>query len=544
MLEFITIFQNCVCSKDDGLNAKSWPFEEARKLLQRFSDGPPPKGYVLFETGYGPSGLPHIGTFGEVARTVMVMHAFELLSCIPTRLFVFSDDMDGLRKVPDNVPNQDMLAQHLGKSLTSVPDPYGQFPSFGHHNNAMLKRFLDSFGFQYEFQSATDHYRSGNFDGMLLSVLRHYDEIMRLMLPTLRDERRATYSPFLPICPRTNQVLQVRTEHADVDAGIIVYRDPVTQQFVETPVTQGRCKLQWKVDWGGRWRVFDVDYEMSGKDLIPSFELSSRICTLLGGRAPENLSYELFLDQHGQKISKSKGNGLTIDEWLKYAPPESLAYYMFQSPKKAKRLYFDVIPRAVDEYIAMLSQFEEQDAPKKVDNPVYHIHNGAPPAAENVLPFNVLLNLAAVCGADNADVMWGFVQKYMPEATPENADLLDKLIRHAVAYYHDFVKPNLQYREPSDLEKTAIHALFDELQKAENELAEKSLSADDLQSIVFDVGKRYPFDNLRQWFQGLYEVLLGNSDGPRLGSFIALYGVDNMCQLIEEKTRDFTDVEQ
>jgi lysyl-tRNA synthetase class 1 len=533
MLDLISAIQNRMYSRDHGMDAKSWPFEEAKKILKRLNGTAPSKGYVLFETGYGPSGLPHIGTFGEVARTIMVRHAFQLLSDIPTRLFVFSDDMDGLRKVPDNVPNQDLLARHLDEPLTTVPDPYEKYESFGHHNNAMLRSFLDSFGFEYEFQSATDHYKSGNFDTMLMSVLLHYNEIMDVMLPTLRDERRATYSPFLPICPHTHKVLQVHVDHVDATNGMIVYKHPEMGGFVETPITRGTCKLQWKVDWGGRWCVFDVDYEMSGKDLIPSFALSSKICRILGGNPPENLSYELFLDQNGQKISKSKGNGLTIDEWLKYAPQESLAYYMFQSPQKAKRLYFDVIPRAVDEYVGMLSQFDSQESSKKVDNPVFHIHNGVPPSSENVLPFNVLLNLASVCGADNAGVMWGFVQKYMPHATPENANLLDKLIHHAVAYYHDFVKPNLRYRNPSEIEKTAIRELFDELQKAEEEL-----SADDLQCIVFEVGKKYPFDNLRQWFQSLYEILLGSSEGPRMGSFIALFGVENMCQLIDEKTND------
>ncbi|MDR0631386.1 MAG: lysine--tRNA ligase [Holosporales bacterium] len=533
MLDLISTIQNRACSKDHGMDAKSWPFEEARKIVKRLNGAVPLKGYVLFETGYGPSGLPHIGTFGEVARTIMVQHAFRVLSDVPTRLFVFSDDMDGLRKVPDNVPNQQMLAEHLNEPLTTVPDPYEKFESFGHHNNAMLRSFLDSFGFEYEFQSATEHYKSGNFDAMLVSVLQHYDEIMDIMLPTLRDERRATYSPFLPICPQTHKVLQVHIDYVDPASGTIAYKHPETGAFVETPVTRGNCKLQWKVDWGGRWCVFGVDYEMSGKDLIPSFALSSKVCRILGGNPPENLSYELFLDQNGQKISKSKGNGLTIDEWLKYAPHESLAYYMFQSPQKAKRLYFDVIPRAVDEYVVMLAQFDSQESSKKVDNPVFHIHNGAPPSSENVLSFNVLLNLASVCGADNAGVMWGFVQKYMPGATPENANLLDKLIHHAVAYYHDFVKPNLRYRDPSEIEKTAIRELFDELQKVEAEL-----SADELQCIVFEVGKKHPFDNLRQWFQGLYEVLLGNSEGPRMGSFIALFGVENMCQLINEKTKN------
>jgi lysyl-tRNA synthetase class 1 len=518
--------------KEHGLTAKSWPFEEARKIVHRTEKHMPNKGYVLFETGYGPSGLPHIGTFGEVVRTVMVQHAFSIISEIPTRLFVFSDDMDGLRKVPENVPNKDMLLKHLEKPLTSVPDPYEQYESFGHHNNAMLRSFLNSFGFQYEFQSATDNYKSGHFNDMLLSVLQHYDEIMETMLPTLRDERRTTYSPFLPICPRTNRVLQVSISKVDASAGTILYKDPDTGRFTEVSVTNGNCKLQWKVDWSGRWSVFNVDYEMYGKDLISSFDLSSKICRILGGVPPESLSYELFLDQEGQKISKSKGNGLTIDEWLRYAPPESLAYYMFQSPRKAKRLYFDVIPKAVDEYVGMLVEFGQQNASHKVDNPVFHIHNGNPPSAQNVLSFNILLNLAAVCGADNDAVMWGFVQKYIPHASVEDDILLGSLIHYAVVYYHDFIKPKLQYRKPSDLEKDALLDLCSELQKIDN-LA----SPDKIQNVVFEIGKKYKFENLRQWFQSLYEVLLGNSDGPRIGSFIALYGIDNMCKLIDDKIK-------
>jgi lysyl-tRNA synthetase class 1 len=365
---------------------------------------------------------------------------------------------------------------------------------------------------------------------MLLSVLQNYDEIMEVMLPTLRDERRATYSPFLPICQKTNRVLQVSINKVDVSAGTITYKDPDTDSFVEVPVINGNCKLQWKVDWSGRWSVFDVDYEMSGKDLIPSFALSSKICRILGGTPPENLSYELFLDQYGQKISKSKGNGLTIDEWLRYSPPESLAYYMFQSPKKAKRLYFDVIPKAVDEYIGMLSSFEEQNTLQKMDNPVFHIHDGNPPRIQNVLSFNILLNLAAVCGAENDAVMWGFVQKYIPDASIKNDVFLSKLIHYAVVYYHDFIKPKLQYRDPTDMEKEALLDLYNELQQID-----KEASPDKIQNVVFEVGKKYNFENLRQWFQSLYEVLLGNSDGPRMGSFIALYGIDNMCKLIDDK---------
>lgn len=517
----------------DAAQAKSWPFEEAKKILKRINNTVPEKGYVLLETGYGPSGLPHIGTFGEVARTSMVRHAFSVLSPIPTRLFAFSDDMDSLRKVPDNVPNREMLSENLGRPLTQVPDPYEQYPSFGEHNNAMLRRFLDSFGFEYEFQSATDHYRGGNFDAMLLKVLEHYDEIMAIMLPTLRAERQATYSPFLPISPKTGRVLQVSMEKVDPDAGTVIYKDPDTGAFEETPVTGGNCKLQWKVDWGGRWSVFDVDYEMSGKDLIPSVALSTRICKVLGGNPPIGFSYELFLDQDGQKISKSKGNGLTIEEWLKYAPQESLAYYMFQSPRKAKRLYFDVIPRAVDEYLHMLAEYDRQTPLQQLDNPVFHIHNGNPPKITETLSFNMLLNLASVCGAETADVLWGFVQRYMEDVTPDKAPFIDEMIQHAIAYYQGFIKPHLDYRVPTSVEKAALTDLYKELQQVQD-----AISADSLQTVVFEVGKRHPFDNLRQWFQSLYEVLLGNSEGPRFGSFIALYGVDNMCRLIEEKLRE------
>lgn len=523
--------------REAAQSAQSWPFEEARRVLARTGGNIPEKGYLLLETGYGPSGLPHIGTFGEVARTVMVQHAIETLSDIPTRLFCFSDDMDGLRKVPDNVPHPEWLQEHLGQPLTEVPDPYEKYPSFGEHNNAMLREFLDSFGFQYEFQSATQHYKAGDFDAMLLSVLKHYDEIMALILPTLRDERRTTYSPFLPICPTTHQVLQVAMETVDPEAGTVTYKDPVTQKCVEVPVTGGACKLQWKVDWGGRWFVFGVDYEMFGKDLISSYELSSQVCTILGGRPPEHLFYELFLDHNGQKISKSKGNGLTIQEWLKYAPHESLSYYMFQAPRKAKRLYFDVIPRSVDDYRTRLEEFGGQPAEKRVDNPVFHIHAAQPPREVCALTFNILLNLASVCGAEDETVLWGFVQKYRPGVTPETDPFLAQLIQHALAYYQDFIKPNLKLRPPTEIERSAMADLVCELETVAvgpKPEGEGTLAAS-LQNLVFEVGKRHSFSNLRAWFQALYEVLLGSSDGPRLGSFIELYGVENMIRLMRTR---------
>ena len=516
-------------------NAKAWTFIEAKKILHRLDEKKkeyhqPTKGCVLFETGYGPSGLPHIGTFGEVLRTSMVRHAFSLMSDVPTRLFAFSDDMDGLRKVPDNVPNQYMLASHLGKPLTKVPDPYEKYESFGHHNNAMLRRFLDSFGFDYEFQSSTDWYVSGRFDDVLQLVLYHYDAIMDVMLPSLRAERQSTYSPFLPICPRTGIVLQVPIIKRDLEASTITYPDPETGKYVEVSIKGGACKLQWKVDWAMRWRAFDVDYEMSGKDLIDSVKLSSRICHILGGVVPETLTYELFLDERGQKISKSKGNGLTIDEWLSYAPKESLSYYMFQAPQKAKRLYFDVIPKHVDEYLLQHQKYREQDVEKRVENPLFHIHAGKLPDINVPLSFNLLLNLASVVNSEDPAILWGFVSKYAKGTSPQTHPYLNDLITFAVKYYHDFILPSKHYRTPTDLERAALL----DLQKSLETMDETS-NEQDLQTLVFDVGKRHDYTELRAWFGTLYEVLLGQHEGPRFGSFIAVYGVQETISLIKER---------
>ncbi len=507
-------------------NAKAWPFEEAKKLVTRFEKAPPKKGYVLFETGYGPSGLPHIGTFGEVARTTMVRQAFARLSDIPTRLFAFSDDMDGLRKVPDNLPNKEMVAQHLGKALTSIPDPFGTHESFGHHMNARLRAFLDTFGFEYEFKSATDCYTSGMFDATLLKCLEKVDAILKVMLPTLGDERQQTYSPFMPVCPRTGKVLQVPIKATNVAKGTLTYVDPETGEDVETPVTGGRCKMQWKADWAMRWTALEVDYEMYGKDLIPSAELSAKICRILGGTPPEGFFYELFLDEQGQKISKSKGNGLTIDEWLRYATPESLALYMYGSPRKAKRLHFDVIPKHVDEYVSHLVKFEEQEEVLQVENPVWHIHNGVPPKSNMPVTFGLLLNLASVSSTDDKSVLWGFISRYAPDATPQNSPLLDKLVEYAVSYYHDFIKPEKKFRNATEKERAAIEALIGKLRDAP-----KGASAEELQNMVYEVGKLHGFENLRDWFGALYEVMLGQAQGPRMGSFIALYGVEETIAL-------------
>jgi lysyl-tRNA synthetase, class I len=518
----------------------AWPFEEARKIVKRLERSP--KDEVIFETGYGPSGLPHIGTFGEVARTSMVRHAFRVLTDdkIKTRLIAFSDDMDALRKVPDNVPNKEMMARHLGQPLTKVPDPFGTHESFAAHNNARLSAFLDQFGFDYEFMSSTACYLSGRFDAALLKVLGHFDAVMAIMLPSLREERAQTYSPFLPISPRTGAVLQVPVIAHDGKAGTITYEDPDTNESVTTLVTGGCCKLQWKPDWAMRWLALGVDYEMAGKDLIDSVKLSGEICSALGGRPPEGFNYELFLDENGQKISKSKGNGLTIEEWLRYASPESLSLFMYREPKAAKRLYFDVIPRHVDEYLQFLDAYPPQAAKERLGNPVWHIHNGVPPEADNPVPFAMLLSLVTASNAENADTLWGFIGRYRPGVSKATHPRLAALVDYAVRYFHDFVLPAKKFREPTAAERAALSDLRDAL----SQLPPRA-EAQAIQDVVYEVGRREPFLDQKKkakdgkpgvsldWFNMLYQVLLGQEKGPRFGSFVAAYGIQNTIDMID-----------
>jgi len=513
--------------RDAGMKSKAWPFEEARALAKRYEKKAPEKGYVLFETGYGPSGLPHIGTFGEVARTTMIRRAFEAISDIPTRLICFSDDVDGMRKVPENVPAQDMLRQHMQKPLTSVPDPYGQFDSFGAHNNAMLRRFLDTFGFEYEFISATEFYKSGRFDDTLRLATERYDAIMNIMLASLREERQQTYSCFLPIHPETGRVLYVPMKHVDAVNHTITFDDEDGREWT-LPVTGGHVKLQCKPDFGARWAALDVDFEMYGKDHSTNTPIYDGICEVLGGRKPNHMSYELFLDDMGQKISKTKGNGLSIDEWLTYAATESLSYFMYQKPKTAKRMHFDVIPRAVDEYHQQLRAYPDQDIEAQVNNPVWHIHHGAPPTSKMVVTFGMLLNLASVAGATDAAGLWGFIKRYAPDASPESNPDLNAAAAHAVRYFADRIAPSRVFRLPTDQERAAMEDLRARLAAWDGEATD-----DALQTMVFAVGKDHGFDPLRDWFKALYEVLLGASDGPRFGGFVALYGVGETIALMD-----------
>ncbi len=533
---------------DAAATSTAWPFEEARKLVVRLERRPKPE--ILFETGYGPSGLPHIGTFGEVARTSMVRHAFRLLTQdrVPTRLVAFSDDMDGLRKVPDNVPKREVMAGYLGKPLSRIPDPFGsEHGSFGAANNARLRAFLDRFGFDYEFVSATDAYASGRFDATLMRMLAVFDDVMDIILPTLGPDRRATYSPFLPISPSTGIVLQVPTLERDVAGGRIAYRDPDTGEIVWTTVTGGAVKCQWKADWALRWVALGVDYEMAGKDLIDSVKLSSRIVRALGGEPPEGFNYELFLDEGGGKISKSKGNGLTIDDWLTYGTQESLSLFMYNRPREAKKLHFDVIPRQVDDYAAALDRYPAQDETTRLGNPVWHIHGGAPPAPERVgagsaPSFAMLLNLVAVANTEEPAVLWGFIRRYAPNASPDANPRLDRLVHLALAYYRDVVRPAKVYRAPTAQERDALADLAQALAAHDG-----STDAEALQGVVYDVGRRHFPDTSgkakspdgrpgvsRAWFGSIYAVLLGEAQGPRFGSFVALYGVAETRRLIAD----------
>jgi len=506
----------------------SWPFVEARKLIKERKKIFEKKGKIVLQTGYGPSGLPHIGTFGEVARTTMMVNAINKLIDIPTEIITFSDDMDGLRKVPENIPNKKILEDNLHKPLTSIPDPFSKYDSFGQHNNEMLKNFLKKFKFNFTFISSTETYKKGKFNESLILVLEKYEKILEIILPTLGKERQKTYSPFLPICPKTGKVLEVPVVEIKKKEGKIVYENEGKK--VETKIIDGNCKLQWKVDWAMRWYTFDVDYEMYGKDLIESSILSSKICQTLGKKSPNGFAYEMFLDEKGEKISKSKGNGITIEQWLKYASPESLSLYMYQNPKRAKKLYADVVPKAVDEYLSCIDKFTEQNDKEKLLNPVWHVHNGKPPKEKSIMPFSVLLNLVGTSNASDKDLVWKFIKKYKKEIKVSNHPILDSLVGYALKYFDDVVKPKKKHRKPNDKEKNALQDLVNRLK-----VCKDGMDPEDIQTIIYSVGKDNGYEkNLREWFKTIYEIIFGEQDGPRMGFFISFFGIKESVELINK----------
>jgi lysyl-tRNA synthetase, class I len=506
----------------------SWPFVEARKLIKERQKVFEKKGKITLQTGYGPSGLPHIGTFAEVARTTMMVNAIKQIIDIPTEIITFSDDMDGLRKVPDNIPNKEILEKNLHKPLTSIPDPFKKFKSFGEHNNEMLKNFLNEFKFDYIFKSSTETYHKGLFNDVLLLVLEKYEQIMEIIIPTLGKERQKTYSPFLPICPETGKVLEVQIIEVKNKEGKIIYKNG--EKKIETEVINGKCKLQWKVDWAMRWFAFDVDYEMYGKDLIESAILSSKICKSLGKKSPNGFAYEMFLDEKGEKISKSRGNGITIEQWLNYASPESLSLYMYQNPKRAKKLYADVVPKAVDEYLTYIDKFDEQDDQQRLLNPVWHIHNGNPPKEKSIMPFSVLLNLVGTSNATDKEVLWKFIKRYKKDIKISDHPILDSLVKYALKYFTDIVKPNKKYKTPDEKEKKALKDLVNRLKACDDQTDPEAI-----QTLVYAVGKDNGYEkNLREWFKAIYEIIFGSQDGPRMGFFISFFGIKESIELINK----------
>ncbi|MEM9839297.1 MAG: lysine--tRNA ligase [Pseudomonadota bacterium] len=509
-------------------NAKAWPFQEAKALKKRLDAMGKTEGLVTFETGYGPSGPPHIGTFGEVARTSMVRHAFSALCPqYETRIISVSDDMDGMRKIPP-VPNAETLEPYLQQPLSRVPDPAGKHASFAASNNAKLQEFLDRFGFDYNFISASDAYNDGRKDGALIRMLEVYDEVLDIILPTLGEERRQTYSPILPISPKTGRVLYVPLLERDAASGTIVYEDEDGTR-TEQKVTGGQAKLQWKADWAGHWYAFDTDYEMSGEDLTESVRLSRRIIQAMGKTAPVGFNYQLFLDGEGKKISKTKGNGLTIEEWLRYAAPETLQLFNNAAPKKAKKLYFDIIPKTADEYWTHVGKYAEQEPAKQVESPAWHIHSGHVPTVVPPVSFALLLNIVDASGTSDPDVLRGFVAKYRPDASDEEMQALEPMLGYAVNYFQDFVLPKKEFRAPTDQERAALEMLSARLK----ELGE-GLEEDAYQTAVFDAGKAQDYSNIRQWFTGLYEVVFGQSEGPRMGPFVKIYGAAETAALIDK----------
>ena len=517
--------------KENLEKTSAWPFVEAKKLLRERKSNIEKKGKITLQTGYGPSGLPHIGTFGEVARTSMMVNALKHLTDLPTEIITFSDDMDGLRKVPENVPNKELLEENLHKPLTQVPDPFKKFNSFGEHNNKMLKDFLNNFGFIYNFKSSTELYKSGFFNSSLEVVLKNYEGIMGIILPTLGKERQKTYSPFLPVCPDTGQVLEIPVKEIDAKNSKIIFDN--NGKKLESSILDGKCKLQWKVDWAMRWYALDVDFEMYGKDLIESAILSTKIINLLGKKNPSGFAYELFLDEKGEKISKSKGNGITIDQWLKYASPESLSLYMYQNPKRAKKLYSDVVPKAVDEYLSYIEKFSEQKENDKLSNPVWQIHNGTPPKEKIVMPFSMLLNLVGSSNADNKTVLWKFINRFHKDIKPELHPILDGLTEYALNYFKDEVEPNKKFKSPNEKEKNALKNLVLKLQSID-----ENLKPEEIQTIVYSVGKENGYgSSLRDWFKLIYEVVFGEQDGPRMGFFISFFGINETIKLINDKIK-------
>jgi lysyl-tRNA synthetase class 1 len=516
----------------------SWPFIEAQKIAARVKkqDLPDP---IVFETGFGPSGLPHIGTFAEVARTVFVKNAFEHLTGRPAVIYAFCDDMDGLRRVPKNLPNQDRLAEHLGKPLSAIPDPFGCCESYSDHMENELVKLLNHYKFDYQLKSSTREYKSGVFNPGLHLILENAEPIKQIIIPTLKEENRENWSPFFPVCANCGRIYTTRV------TGYFPEQDTISYECVEsfgdefkvqgcghkqeTSILDGAVKVGWKVDWALRWFSYQVTYEMYGKDLIDSALQSGRIKRLLGGWPPEGMTYEMFLSEEGKKISKSIGEGLSIDTWLKYAPIESLLYYLFQNPRKQRRLYFDIIPKNVDEYLAELVRYPGLSEKDKSDSVLWQIERSGHdvPVYTSGINFSLINNLISGMGSDNKNLLLDYLKRYDPKVS-ENKKTVSDLLDSGLNYFRNFIEPQKKYRKPTREEAEILKELKSRLDQYKGE------DEDEIQAMVFDVARDKGIEP-PDLFKTIYQVLLGQDRGPRFGTFTKLIGKDRMKDLIQEK---------
>ena len=516
---------------------RSWPFKEAEKLCKRFQH--PPESPVRFETGFGPSGLPHIGTFAENARTTWVRHAFEFLTGWPTQLIAFSDDMDGLRKVPLNMPRQDMLANHLGKPLCHIPDPFETSDSYSGTMNTKLRSFLDGYQFDYTFQGSYEAYQRGDFNEGLEIILRNVDAVKSIILPTMSAEKGRDWSPFFPICGKCGKINSTRVTGYDVANNAVGYVCDRQEDRAKgcgyqgtASIFNGHVKVGWKVDWALRWYAYDIAYEMYGKDLIESAKLSGRITRLMGKQPPTGLFCELFLDEDGRKISKSVGKGLTIDSWTMYAPLESLLYYIFQNPKQAKRLFWGIVPKSVDDYLLGLNNYHSLDAQKKPDSPLWHLFNkgAGVPEFKTSINFSLVNNLVSAVGADDRELILEYLKRYDPGIEAHRA-VIEDLVNKAMNYYRDFIVPHKRYRMPTTQEKKMLMRLRDELAAYEGD------DEKEIQTLPFAVAREYS-EPPNNFFKLFYEVVFGQERGPRFGTFVRLVGKEKAISLLDEAAKE------
>jgi lysyl-tRNA synthetase class 1 len=516
--------------------AELWPREEARRLAERVAAYEPERP-VIFQSGFGPSGLPHLGTMAEILRPSFVRKAFHLIEpARPSRLIVFIDDLDGLRKVPENVPNRESVEQYLGMPVAKIPDPFGCCASFADHMVGLLGGFLAPVEVEYELMRAAEMYSSGRFDEGLKLILEKHEEIIAIIAPTLREENRAGWSPFMPICPKCGQVVEraVTAYHAERASVEFTCEKsaggrPGCGFSGEQSVLGGMAKVQWKVDWALRWYVLKVDYELYGKDLTDSARLSGQILRVMGGRPPLGFPFEMFLDEEGRKVSKSVGRGVTVEQWTRYAPIEVLKFFLLLNPRRARKLFLEAIPQYVDEYLDAVREYaaasEEQRRESMLE---FVIQSTTPRRFNSALSFGLMMNLVAALGSSDSDFIWKYLVRYDASigGEPDTEAMGRRLMQCALNFYRDFIEPTKKLYTPSDAERAQLKTLDAYLR--ENQDA----SAEDIEKKIYDLG-RENYEKPGKIFPLLYRSILGQERGPRLGAFIRLATPARIIELLD-----------